>query len=102
MPIVFRSAEWLKESVGRAIRDARTADVVITLRGTPTALLCRLAKHELEGALLMQSPTTRRRMRRALAQIRSGRGLALGGLVEQVARQQSTRQGARGRQRSSR
>lgn len=35
-------------------------------------------------------PTTRRRMKTALAQIQSGRGSALGALVKQVARGQST------------
>jgi hypothetical protein len=39
---------------------------------------------ELEGALLMRSPAVRRRMKRALEQIRAGRGVWLGALVEQV------------------
>jgi hypothetical protein len=102
MPIVFRSIEQLKKNLSRALDDSRKADVVITLRGTPTLFLCRLAEHELEGALLMQSSSTRRRMRRALTQIRSGRGFALGGLVKEVVRQQSTQHEARLRQRSSR
>jgi hypothetical protein len=95
MPIVFRSTEPLKENPRRAVDDSRRADVVITRRGTPTVFLCRLAEHELEGALLMQSGSTRHRMKRALAQIRSGLGVALGGLVKEVARQQSTERGGR-------
>ena len=85
MPIVFRSAKQIKENLGRVIGDARKADVVITVRGTPTAFLRSFTEHELEGALRMQSPTTRRRMKRALKQIRSGRGVSLGALTEQVA-----------------
>jgi hypothetical protein len=85
MPIVFRSATQLKESPGRVMADARKADVVITIRGIPTAFLRLVTEHELEGALRMQSPTTRRRMKRALEQIGSGRGVSLGTLMQQIA-----------------
>jgi hypothetical protein len=46
--------------------------------------LCAERQLELEGALLMRSPAARRRMKRALEQIRTGRGVSLGTLVEQV------------------
>ena len=85
MPIVFRSAKQLKDSLPKVMRDARKADVVITMRGKPTAFLRHFTEHELEGALLMQSPTVRRRMKRALEQIRAGRSLSLDALMEQVA-----------------
>jgi len=39
---------------------------------------------ELEGTLLMRSPAVRRRMKRALEQIRAGRGGSLETLVRQV------------------
>jgi hypothetical protein len=85
VPIVFRSVKLLKEHPGRVIGDARKADVVITEHGTPTVLLCALAEHELEGAVLMQSPAIRRRMKRALQQIGSGCGVSLGSLMQQIA-----------------
>jgi PHD/YefM family antitoxin component YafN of YafNO toxin-antitoxin module len=85
MPIVFRSAKQLKDSLPRVMRDARKADVVITMRGKPAVFLRHFTENELEGALLMQSPTVRRRMKRALEQIRAGRGVSLDSLMEQVA-----------------
>ena len=69
----------------RVICDARKADVVITVRGMPTAFLCPLAEYEVEGAFLMQSRSTRRRMKRALAQIQSRRGVSPGTLMDQFA-----------------
>src|SRR5262245_11318069 len=99
--IVFRSVKQLKEHPGRVIRDARKADVVITVHGTPRAFLRPLAKHEFEGALLMQSPATRRRMKRALAQIGSGRGVSLGTLMEQLATRAPYRSSRRRRQSAS-
>ena len=69
----------------RVICDARTADVVITVRGKPVASLGHLTEHEVEGALLMQSPTVGRRMKRALEQVRAGRGVPLDVLIEQIA-----------------
>jgi hypothetical protein len=85
MPIVFRSAPQFKDSTKRVIADARKADVVITVRGIPTAFLRVFTEQELEGALLMHSPTTRRLMKRALEQIDSGRGVSLGTLTQQLA-----------------
>jgi PHD/YefM family antitoxin component YafN of YafNO toxin-antitoxin module len=85
MPIVFRSAKQLKDSLPKVMRDARKADVIITMRGKPAAFLRHFTEHELEGALLMQSPAVRRRMKRALEQIRAGRGVSLDALMEQVA-----------------
>ena len=82
MPIVFRSAQQLRECLRRVICDARKVDVVITVRGKPAAFLSRLTEHEVEGALLMQSPTVGRRMKRALEQIRAGRGVPLDALTE--------------------
>lgn len=85
MPIVFRSAKQLKDHLPQVMRAARKADVVITMRGKPAVFLRQFTEHELEGAVLMESPTVRRRMRRALAQIRAGRGVSLDALIEQVA-----------------
>lgn len=85
MPIVFRSAKQLKDHLPQVMRDARRADVVITVRGKPAVFLRHLTEHEIEGAVLMQSPTVRRRMKRALEQIRAGRGVSLDALMEQVA-----------------
>jgi PHD/YefM family antitoxin component YafN of YafNO toxin-antitoxin module len=85
MPIVFRSAKQLKDHLPQIMRDARKADVVITMHGKPAAFLRHFTEHELEGAMLMQSSTVRRRMKRALEQIRAGRGVSLDALMEQVA-----------------
>jgi hypothetical protein len=85
MPIVFRSAKQLKDHLPQVMRDARRADVVITMRGKPAAFLRQFTEHELEGAVLMQSAVVRRRMKRALEQIRAGRGVSLDALMEQVA-----------------
>ena len=84
MPIVVRSAKQLKDDLPRIMRDARKADVVITMRGRPAAFLRRFTEHELEGALLMQSPTVRRRMKRTLDQLRTGRSVSLDSLKKQV------------------
>jgi hypothetical protein len=84
MPIVFRSATRFKDCPRPVIADARKVDVVITVRGIPQAFLRVFTEHELEGALLMQCPTIRRRMKRALQQIGSGRGVSLGTLMQQV------------------
>jgi hypothetical protein len=72
--------------------------------------LCAERQLELEGALLMRSQAARRRMKRALEQVRTGRGVSLGALVEQLTagRNFRSRQDApypkvtRRRQRSSR
>ena len=85
MPIVFRSAKQLKDHLPRVMRDARKADVIITMRGKPAAFLRQFTEGEFEGAVLMQSPTVRRRMKRALEEIRAGRGVSLDALIEQVA-----------------
>ena len=85
MPIVFRSAKQLEDHLPRVMRDARKADVVITMRGKPALFLRHFTEHELEGAVLMQSSAVRRRMKRALAQIQAGRGVSLEALMEEVA-----------------
>jgi hypothetical protein len=54
------------------------------LKPAPCPDLCAERQLELKGALLMRSPAVRRRMKRALEQIRAGRGVSLGALVEQV------------------
>ena len=55
MPIVFRSAKQLKGNLEPVMADARKADVVITVRGTPTAFLRLFTEHEFEGALFLRS-----------------------------------------------
>jgi hypothetical protein len=85
MAIVFRTAKELKDHLPRVLRTAQKADVIITMRGKPLAILRRYTLEELEGAILMQSRTVRRRMKQALADARAGKTIPLDTLVEQVA-----------------
>jgi hypothetical protein len=80
------------------------------VKPAPGPDLCAERQLELEGALLMRSPAARRRMKRVLEEVRTGRGVSLGALVEPLTAGRSfrSRQDApypkttRGRQRSSR
>jgi hypothetical protein len=85
MAIVFRTVKELKDHLPRVLRAAQKADVIITMRGKPLAILRRYTLGELEGAVLMQSRAVRRRMKQALAEARAGKTVPLDTLVEQVA-----------------
>jgi hypothetical protein len=84
MALTFRSAKDLKDRLPRVLRDAQKGDVVITMRGTPTAILRRFSAAELEAVVLLQSPAVRRRVKRALAQAQSGKGVDLEVLMEEL------------------
>jgi hypothetical protein len=84
MGIVFRSAKDLKDHLPSVLRDAARGDVVITMRGTPKAILRRFSAEELEGSILLRSRTVRRRVKRALDEARSGRTVSLQALIEQL------------------
>ena len=84
MALMFRSATDLKDRLRRVLRDAQKGDVVITLRGTPTAILRRLTSAELEAVMLLQSPAVRRRVQRALSQAQSSKGVDLEILMEEL------------------
>lgn len=84
MALVFRSAKDLKDRLPHVLRDARRADVVITLRGTPTAILRRFSPDELEGMMLLQSPAVRRRIKRSLDQARKGQTVDLDVLMDEL------------------
>lgn len=73
MPIAVRSATQLRKTLSATLRMAQRRDVVITVRSTPTAILRRFSREELEAALLVQSPSVRRRIERAFAEIAQGR-----------------------------
>jgi hypothetical protein len=84
MAIVFRTAKELKDHLPRVLRAAQKADVVITMRGKPLAILRRYTPEELEGAVLMQSRIVRRRMKQALDEARAGKVVPLDTLLEQL------------------
>lgn len=81
---MFRSATDLKDRLARVLRDAQKGDVVITKRGTATAILRRFTPAELEAVVLLQSPAVRRRIKRVLAQPQSGKGVDLEVLMEEL------------------
>jgi hypothetical protein len=82
--LMFRSATDLKVRLPRVLRDAQKGDVVITMRGTPTAILRRCTPAELEAVVLLRSPAARRRINRALVQAQSGKGVDLQVLMEEL------------------
>lgn len=85
MAIVFRTAKDLKDHLPSVLRDAAKADVVITMRGTPKAILRRFSAEELEGTILLRSRTVRQRVKKALDDASAGRTVSLEALIDQLA-----------------
>lgn len=81
MPIRYRTMKDLKERTTAVLQAARKADVVITLRGEPQALLRRIGRDELEGLILLESKRVRRVLEQAVQEIREGRTVSLEKLV---------------------
>jgi hypothetical protein len=67
----------LKERTTSVLQAARKADIVITLRGEPKALLRRIKRDELEGLLLLESKRVRHLLEQAVQDIREGRTVSL-------------------------
>ena len=81
MPIQYRTMKDLKEKTTSVLQTARKADVIITLRGEPQALLRRISKDELEGLILLESKRVRRLLEQAAQEIREGRTVSIEKLV---------------------
>lgn len=77
MPIQYRTMKDLKERTTSVLQAARKADVIITLRGEPKALLRRISRDELEGLILLESKGVRRVLEQAVHEIREGRTVSL-------------------------
>lgn len=82
MPIQYRTMKDLKERTTSVLQAARKADVVITLRGEPKALLRRIKRDELEGLILLESKGVRHLLEQAVREIREGRTVSLEKLAE--------------------
>ncbi len=83
MPIQYRTMKDLKEKTTSVLQAARKADVIITLRGEPQALLRRINRDEIEGLILLESKRVRRLLQQAVQEVREGRIVSLEKLVAQ-------------------
>lgn len=90
MAIHYRTMKDLKEKTPSVLRAAQRADVVITLRGEPKALLRRISKDELEGLQLLESKRVRQLLAQAVRDVKAGRTVPLEELIERTAARAET------------
>lgn len=90
MPIQYRTMKDLKEKTPSVLRAAQRAEVVITLRGEPKALLRRISKDELEGLQLLESKRVRQLLAQAVRDVKAGRTVPLEELIERTAARAET------------
>lgn len=77
MPIVFRTVKDLKERTPKVLKDAQKADVIITLRGKPRALLRRFTEDEL-GEAIERSEYVRAEVTKGIEDLNAGRTVEVG------------------------
>ena len=86
MPMKYRTVTDLRKRTLTVLRDMQRADVVITVRGEPKALLQHIGKNEAEGLQLLESPKVRQLLSRALRDAKAGRTVPFEKLLESTNR----------------
>lgn len=77
MPLQYRTMKDLREKTSAVLRAAQRADVVITVRGEPKALLQRISKDEVEGLRLLESKRVQQLLARSMRDVKAGRTVPL-------------------------
>ncbi|HEV8714217.1 MAG TPA: hypothetical protein VGX03_15500 [Candidatus Binatia bacterium] len=90
MPIQYRTMKDLKEKTPSVLRAAQRADVVITLRGEPKALLRQISKDELEGLQLLESKRVRQLFAQAVRDAKAGRSVPFEELLARTTKRTKT------------
>jgi prevent-host-death family protein len=86
MPIQYKTMTELREKTASVLQAAQRADVVITVRGEPKAMLQQITRQEVEGLQLLESPTVRRLLHRAIRDVKAGRTLPFEVLLKSTTR----------------
>lgn len=84
MPVQFRTMKELKEKTPDVVKATKQGDVVITLRGKPTAVLHRFSEAELEATLFAESKRVKKLLKNALEDVRAGRTVPLEALLAKI------------------
>lgn len=84
MPIQYRTMKELKEKTPDVLKAAQRADVIITLRGKPAAVLHRFSEAELEATLFSESKRVKKLLKSALDDVRAGRMVPLESLLAKI------------------
>ena len=85
MPVQYRTMKELKERTPDVLKAAQRADVIITLRGKPAAVLHRFSEADLEATLFADSKRIKKLLKSALEDVRAGRTVPLESLLAKMA-----------------
>lgn len=85
--VQFVNIRELKNGLSEFIRRARKADVVVTSRGRPTAILHGIREEELEDYLLAHSKKFQRSLSASYREYRRKGGVSLNSLIAKTERE---------------
>lgn len=84
MSIQYRTMKELKERTPEVVKAAQRADVIITRRGKPAAVLHRFSEAELEATLFSESKRVKKLLKSALEDVQAGRTVPLESLLAKM------------------
>lgn len=85
--VQFVNVRELKNQASAVLRRARKGDVVVTLRGKPTAVLHAVTGDDLDDYLLAHSPKFQRTVQAAFRDYRRRGGVPLETLIKETERE---------------
>ena len=84
--IRFVNMRTLKNGASKVVRQAKHGDVIVTVRGRPTAVLHAVTEEDLEDYLLAHSPKFLKSLEASYQEYRRKGGASLDALIAQTER----------------